>query len=66
MVTDVQGFLLSDKTIILTDPAIHSKSFLYGDKTGTDLGMNGIKAFMATHKCNEHCDVIKKKLNLEF
>ena len=64
MVADVQGFLLPDKTLLLTDPAIHSKSFLYGEKTYTDLGMPGIKAFLETHKCNEHCDVIKKQLEL--
>ena len=62
MVVDLQGTLQRTvaaprKTYVLTDPAIHQrfrkkKKRQFGR---TDLGFEGIKAFFATHECNDVC-----------
>jgi len=49
LVCDIQG-----NHHCWTDAAIHTKEG-HGGYGRTNLGMRGIHAFFATHKCNEHC-----------
>lgn len=60
MVVDLQGILnRSDDEIslLLTDPAIHC---LDPTRFGPmNLGKDGMKAFLKTHKCNKYCKVLK-------
>ena len=48
---DLQGGIYSDG-IVLTDPAVLSRSGGYGP---TDLGAAGISSFFSSHKCNKFC-----------
>lgn len=55
IVCDLQGVLdLEGRNPVfkLTDPAIVTRRKTYGK---TDMGMNGIRAFCRTHKCNDVC-----------
>ena len=57
LVCDLQGVETTDKrgrrTLLLTDPAIHCPGVLrFG---GTNMGMEGVRAFFKGHTCNSHC-----------
>ncbi|KAK3275216.1 hypothetical protein CYMTET_16642 [Cymbomonas tetramitiformis] len=66
LVCDVQGVWNSVDGFTLTDPAIHNKSSQSGTTRrkygGTDKGLQGIRLFFSTHKCNAMC----RRLGLEF
>lgn len=51
IICDLQG-VESGSRVTLTDPAIHSKSVIYGH---TDLGNTGIERFFRTHTCGGIC-----------
>ena len=60
LVCDLQGLRDSDR-ILLTDPAIHSRS-TPGSRYGSmDRGYDGIRMFFKTHLCTEIC----KKMGLD-
>ena len=61
MVTDVQGCVYEDK-YLLTDPAIHTADRKKQFPDRTNLGLEGISAFFATHVCNEFCRVLSLTL----
>ena len=55
IVVDIQGVTVTKGSghLRLTDPQLHSKK---GAKYGrADCGVKGMKAFFATHKCNDVC-----------
>jgi len=53
LVVDCQGGFDARQGFMLTDPAVHCKDLSrFGD---TNLGLNGIRRFFDTHKCNDVC-----------
>lgn len=62
MVVDLQGIVSSgiggERTLLLTDPAIHCKDIMRFGRT--NLGPVGMQVFFERHRCNEFC----KKLGL--
>lgn len=52
VVCDIQGVKRQHK-LLLTDPAIHSKSIL--EFGSTNNGVKGIRHFFRSHRCNEIC-----------
>lgn len=54
LVCDLQGYMDDKKgSVLLTDPAIHSKELLRGGKT--NLSMPGIRRFAVAHECGPTC-----------
>lgn len=51
LLCDIQGGRLTDD-VTLTDLAIHSKHYEFGN---SDLGMEGMVSFFQLHKCNNYC-----------
>ncbi len=56
LVCDLQGVSLKDDrardTLLLTDPAIHSRSIRFGS---TNLDKAGVQLFFQVHQCNRFC-----------
>ena len=63
LVCDLQGIVTTngkgEKTLLLTDPAIHcSKHIRFGK---TNLGLKGINRFFKKHVCNKYCSALGLK-----
>lgn len=54
LVCDLQG-VASGARVLLSDPAIHSRSEDGNNFGPTDLGFSGIEQFMKMHRCGETC-----------
>lgn len=48
---DIQGGVYQQE-VVLSDPAILSRTYEYGE---TDLGPEGISAFFSNHACSKYC-----------
>jgi hypothetical protein len=57
LIVDIQGWVDDEKnTLLLTDPAIHSKNVnKFGETNRTGIGM---REFFETHKCNHICTAL--------
>lgn len=59
MVVDVQGVSCGHGKYLLTDPAVHTQEVTKVLPDPTNLGVDGMAKFFATHKCNSICAQLK-------
>ncbi|KAG1880233.1 hypothetical protein C8R48DRAFT_588610 [Suillus tomentosus] len=55
VISDIQGIITPDRTIIFFDPQSHTAQ---GDSGYWDHGQSAITEFLKSHKCNKHCKAL--------